>query len=288
VSRCVVQSMVAVYQATDILVDLTRQMDPELVAELRNVRERKRIIEELEAFVGHALKHGAISATNAGSLLHPLQHELSDCIESVNQFREGHNLAYMKAHAHGPGHGHDTNGHMDEKSGFHAPFIEPAMQKDGNRQELNSDELAYIEGGDAAAGSKMNGHANEKWPAKMQDAPSNLIAAEEGLPTTSYGKSDPESATPCTPGSGEQSIEEEPDGEPFLARGDGENSSIAKKSMPKRKKKMNAKKGRKDDPAANDEFVKSDLRGFEAFEEDLDSEGPDDIVDGGEGARSGS
>lgn len=267
-------------------------MDPDLVTELRNVRERKRIIEELEAFVGHAMKHGAISATNAGSLLHPLQHELSDCIESVNQFRAGHNLAYMKAHAHGPGHGHDTNGHMDEEAGFHAPFIEPAMQKDGNRQELDPDELAYIEGGDAAAGDpplKVNGHANEKWdaPMKMPDAPSNLIVAEEGLPATSYGKSDPEGATPCTPGSGEQSIEEEPDGEPFLARGDGENSSTAKKSMPKRKKKMNAKKGRKDDPAANDEFVKSDLRGFEAFEEDLDSEGADDIPDGGEGPRNG-
>jgi len=72
------------------LLELIGTMDPVLVEELRSVQQRKDIIEDIEEFIMHAMEVGAISGNNAGAILHPLHHELSECIHNVEKLRQGH------------------------------------------------------------------------------------------------------------------------------------------------------------------------------------------------------
>jgi len=88
-ARCVLQSQVAVYQAVLQTVEVQSDMEIELVHEMQNVKKRKHVVEELEHFVESALKDGAISEKNAGSLLHPLHHEISSCLSQLDKRREG-------------------------------------------------------------------------------------------------------------------------------------------------------------------------------------------------------
>merc|ERR1719310_1842131 len=73
-ARCLLQSKTSVHNAVLAALRVYKKNE-ELFKDIRKVIERKHIVESLEHFVEEALECEAISATNAGSLLHPLHHE---------------------------------------------------------------------------------------------------------------------------------------------------------------------------------------------------------------------
>lgn len=87
-ARCLLQSHVAVHRAIFAIVQERRENE-ELFTDVDEVSQRKRMIEGLEHFIEEALEHGVIQLGNAGSLLHPLYHEVSDCIRYINTRCEG-------------------------------------------------------------------------------------------------------------------------------------------------------------------------------------------------------
>jgi NhaP-type Na+/H+ or K+/H+ antiporter len=211
VSRAVIQSLIAVHKAVQELVTLTRQMPPELVVELQHMRERKRIVEELKEFVLGALANGAITASNAGSLLHPLDHELAHCIQSVNQLSEGQ-VAGMDSHTLS----HALAPQAEEAQVATLP--DHANKTGGNQQmPLKSQQLSGgdnqgptgIDEGDAAAGVNSTASmktevgaqlgvtsergaaaATKRWPAKSEDDP------EDSKPVTLAARGNWQSKSP--------------------------------------------------------------------------------------------
>jgi hypothetical protein len=112
-ARCVFQSQVSVHKAVLATVDIHKELqsDPGLVDELHNTVKRKHIVEELEKFVEKAQKLGAISEKSAGSLLHPLHHEIHACIVFLEKKRDGYIHAEIE-HVHGDHHHHGEH-HQD-------------------------------------------------------------------------------------------------------------------------------------------------------------------------------
>lgn len=86
--RCLLQSQVAVHSASIAAIRVNRR-DYALFEDIKKAKQRKHIVESLEHFIEEANEVGAISNTNAGSLLHPLYHEVSDAIAYINQRSEG-------------------------------------------------------------------------------------------------------------------------------------------------------------------------------------------------------
>jgi len=113
-ARCLLQSQISVLEATAELNTVLKGMEPALVLELQNTRFRKGVIEQLENRIEEALQYGAITSKNAASLLHPLHHELSDCISRVTKLREGRKDL---GGGHGHGHGADKGQDAAEKEG---------------------------------------------------------------------------------------------------------------------------------------------------------------------------
>jgi sodium/hydrogen exchanger 10/11 len=92
IARCILQSMVAVFKAL-ISCAKTKKLiaddNPKVLHELKTLYSRKTITEGLSHFVEKAYSDGAISATEAHAILHPLNHEVSACMKKLNDRAEG-------------------------------------------------------------------------------------------------------------------------------------------------------------------------------------------------------
>jgi hypothetical protein len=88
-ARCIIQSQVATYKALTQVASVQRELGSELSTELKTLYKRKTITEDLTKFVLGAHDDGAISATEAHKILHPLHHEIADCMKTLSQRAEG-------------------------------------------------------------------------------------------------------------------------------------------------------------------------------------------------------
>jgi len=107
IARCVVQSQVSTYQALLAAANTQKQISKDILFELETLYQRKIITEGLSEFVSKAHSDGAISATEAHAILHPLNHQVSDCMKTLNERAEG--VTSKGGDSHG-GHG----GHHDD------------------------------------------------------------------------------------------------------------------------------------------------------------------------------
>lgn len=107
-ARCIVQSQTSVYKALNEIVIRGRDIDEELLKELKWTNERKDITENLERFVLDAHKAGAINAVEAEGILHPLHHQIRDCIKRIKLLGEGVNISTSSRHSDGK-HGEAHN-----------------------------------------------------------------------------------------------------------------------------------------------------------------------------------
>mmetsp|Transcript_13270 Transcript_13270/g.31049 ORF Transcript_13270/g.31049 Transcript_13270/m.31049 type:complete len:1203 (-) Transcript_13270:191-3799(-) len=90
IARCIVQSQVYVYQAIQMAFEEEKKLsDEDLLQDLKWTYERKEITESLEEFVIAAYKDGAISAREAESIVHPLHHQIVECLRKLNDSAEG-------------------------------------------------------------------------------------------------------------------------------------------------------------------------------------------------------
>jgi NhaP-type Na+/H+ or K+/H+ antiporter len=90
IARCVLQSQVGVYRAMQQIANTRSTLDPQIAEELKALSQRKRITERLSAFVDDAHLAGALSATEAHAILHPLNHEVAECMHDINDRTEGY------------------------------------------------------------------------------------------------------------------------------------------------------------------------------------------------------
>jgi len=90
ICRCIIQSQVYVYRAIELTIQEEKSLDEKgLLDDLRWTLERKEITEGLEEFVMLAFKDGAITAREAHSIVHPLHHQLAECLQKINDTAEG-------------------------------------------------------------------------------------------------------------------------------------------------------------------------------------------------------
>merc|ERR1719326_2261337 len=135
IARCILQSQVAVHTAAIASIRVHRR-DQALFEDIRKVLERKHIVEDLEHFIEDALKDGAITTTNAGCLLHPLHHEVHDCIAYINKRSEGiqddkplHEIgADITVHGHHLHIEHVHDPHYGEEKHDHPFYMEKPSQ----------------------------------------------------------------------------------------------------------------------------------------------------------------
>jgi len=89
IARTILQSQVAVYNALIAAARTQALIDNTILEELATLYQRKTITEGLSAFVEKAHSDGAISATEAHAILHPLNHQISSCMKDLNDRAEG-------------------------------------------------------------------------------------------------------------------------------------------------------------------------------------------------------
>jgi len=89
IARCILQSQVSTYRALVAAAGAQRQISPDILKELQTLYQRKTITEGLGLFVVEAHQDGAISAIEAHAILHPLNHQVSACMKSLNDRAEG-------------------------------------------------------------------------------------------------------------------------------------------------------------------------------------------------------
>jgi len=89
IARCVLQSQVVTYRALVAAIATQRKIGGTVFNELKTLYQRKAISEGLTEFVEKAHADGAISATEAHAILHPLNHEVSACMKSLSDRAEG-------------------------------------------------------------------------------------------------------------------------------------------------------------------------------------------------------
>jgi len=113
IARCIIQSQVSTYSALIAAANTQNQISPKILDELKSLYARKVITESLSHFVEKAHSDGAISATEAHSILHPLNHQVSACMKTLSDRAEGVLDApgAKPAHGHGGGHGGAADGH---------------------------------------------------------------------------------------------------------------------------------------------------------------------------------
>eukprot|EP00747_Dinoflagellata_sp_TGD_P099325 gnl/TRDRNA2_/TRDRNA2_167705_c1_seq1.p1 gnl/TRDRNA2_/TRDRNA2_167705_c1~~gnl/TRDRNA2_/TRDRNA2_167705_c1_seq1.p1 ORF type:complete len:342 (+),score=65.05 gnl/TRDRNA2_/TRDRNA2_167705_c1_seq1:46-1026(+) len=88
-ARCILQSQLFVYRALKMAISEGRKMDKDLLNELKWCYVRKAITERLETFVMHAHEDCAISSQEAQSILHPMHHQINQCLKGIRNLREG-------------------------------------------------------------------------------------------------------------------------------------------------------------------------------------------------------
>jgi sodium/hydrogen exchanger 10/11 len=113
IARCVLQSQVSVYRALQQVAATKKQLPEHIRNELMALSQRKRITERLSDFVSDAHEAGALSATEAHAILHPLNHQVAECMKELNDRAEGYVKKTSPRH-HGHGHG---DGATKESSG---------------------------------------------------------------------------------------------------------------------------------------------------------------------------
>jgi len=207
-ARCLLQSQVSVHNAVIAAVRVYRR-DKELFEDIKMVLNRKHIVEDLQQFIEAALEDGAISSTNAGLILHPMAHEVHDCIAYINK----------------KGDGIDTvNPALD---GFGDYDDSQPRYEDIHSIVAYSPQKAKTEEGDLAAGVN---------PAKTKGEANDAVVSIKPPPDASSPREVSKIASPN---------EEEPDGEPFLAGGnhvdfeDATDVAVAvKRFKPKAKRKV--------------------------------------------------
>lgn len=89
IARCILQSMASVHKALISVISVQRTMESELLDELRWTKERKRITENLEAFVQSAAVEGAINSREAHAIMHPMHVEIARCLQVINKRTDG-------------------------------------------------------------------------------------------------------------------------------------------------------------------------------------------------------
>eukprot|EP00971_Amphidinium_carterae_P167361 3316400-Amphidinium_carterae.1 len=90
IARCIIQSQVYVHQAIQMAWEEEKKLsDEDLLQDLKWTYERKEITESLEEFVIAAYKDGAITAREAESIVHPLHHQIGECLRKLAESAEG-------------------------------------------------------------------------------------------------------------------------------------------------------------------------------------------------------
>jgi len=89
IARCILQSQVATYRALCMIAATQEEMGQGIYTELENLYRRKHITEGLSQWVLQAHKDGALSATEAHAILHPLNHMVAECVAALGERAEG-------------------------------------------------------------------------------------------------------------------------------------------------------------------------------------------------------
>jgi len=89
IARCIMQSLVSTYKALIAAADFQQKIGVDIICELSILYKRKTITESLSAWVEKAHHDGAISATEAHAILHPLNHQISVCMKKMTEKMEG-------------------------------------------------------------------------------------------------------------------------------------------------------------------------------------------------------
>jgi len=128
IARCILQSQIVTYEAIIAAANTQKQIKPEILHELKSLFQRKTITEGLSHFVEKAHSDGAISATEAHAILHPLHHQVSACMKALNDRAEGVLDRQSSIKSEKGKHGHNKHG-ADE--GVHPPAEVPAKEPSG-------------------------------------------------------------------------------------------------------------------------------------------------------------
>jgi NhaP-type Na+/H+ or K+/H+ antiporter len=89
IARCILQSQVVTYKALCLIAATQEHMGGTVYTELENLYSRKHITEGLSKWVLQAHKDGALSATEAHAILHPLNHMVAECLALLSERAEG-------------------------------------------------------------------------------------------------------------------------------------------------------------------------------------------------------
>jgi len=89
IARCILQSQVFVYRALRYTSETQGELGEETFIELQNLHKRKSITESLSQFILRAHGDGALSATEAHAVLHPLNHLIASCVKTLADRAEG-------------------------------------------------------------------------------------------------------------------------------------------------------------------------------------------------------
>lgn len=89
IARCVLQSQVNTYKALMEAARTQKEMGVAIMDELRNLHKRKNITTGLSNFVLSAHSSGAINASEATAILHPLNHQIAVCMKTIADRAEG-------------------------------------------------------------------------------------------------------------------------------------------------------------------------------------------------------
>jgi hypothetical protein len=89
IARCVLQSQICTYRALVESVHTREMMGQDIFLELEYLFERRRITESLTTFILKAHKDGALSATEAHAILHPLNHLIAETTKTLARRAEG-------------------------------------------------------------------------------------------------------------------------------------------------------------------------------------------------------
>mmetsp|Transcript_23241 Transcript_23241/g.51423 ORF Transcript_23241/g.51423 Transcript_23241/m.51423 type:complete len:1252 (+) Transcript_23241:95-3850(+) len=153
IARCIVQSQLSVYKAINVVAQMERQMNGSLVTDLKNTLERKEIAEALEEFVMTALADGAITSREAESMMHPLHHQIADCLALLNDTTEGilRNATVASHSSHGGREWKDT---VISRDG--GPMLPPAFSgpiRFPSQPDPDDNELEDADSGKVAKGA---------------------------------------------------------------------------------------------------------------------------------------
>jgi hypothetical protein len=89
IARCVLQSQVFTYKALLESVKTREIMGQKTFNELEHLHERKRITENLTQFIMTAHKDGALAATEAHAIMHPLNHLIGETVKILADRADG-------------------------------------------------------------------------------------------------------------------------------------------------------------------------------------------------------